>query len=796
MELKGVAVTATAIDEGYSQEAHDNPKLTAPLVDTPRSIVVIPETLIKDTASASLADALRTVPGITFGAAEGGNPIGDRPFIRGFDSQGSTYLDGVRDIGSQTREVFAIDQVQVVKGSDSVLGGRGSAGGTINIISKLPTLDDFARGDASIGNADYKRATFDLNHKLGSMVAIRIAGMWHDQDFAGRDAIWAKRWGIAPAITVGLGQPTRLTASWYHLHTNELPDSGLPYTYACSATVCNAPAGNFVLSEPVHTVKTLGGATGTVSYSTYYGLKDRDFRHSNTDQATLRFEHDFGSDITLRNTGRYSHTYQEYIFLLPDDSTGNVVGTQATNTTTNGVTNFVNGGYVWRRGNTRWGSTDTWADQLDLTAKFDTGFVKHSLAAGLEYTDERAYRGTFLASTGSTISPRCNTNTVARFYCTSLFNPNPNDAWVNYTTDTSTTQVPIVKSSGLANTLNTITTKGAYLFDSMTFGEKVILNLGIRYDDIRSEVVPGGQSGTPSVFALQRGDKVWSYQAGLVFKPTSSSSIYASYATSNTPPNSLVGEGQEQNSFGTTNTAVALAQFDALQVEKTRSFEVGAKANLFEEQLSLTFAVFRTETNNARVTIDANTVAFIGKKRVNGVEFGFNGRILEGWTVYGGYSYLDAKIRDGGFSTLTAAAVGTQAAKTVSVVSVNTGKRFPQTAKNSFTLWSNYDKGPFSIGGGAFYTGRVFGGYADNRTATQNAAGVVTINPATSVIARSIPSYWRFDARAGFKVNDKIQLSVNVQDLTNKRYFTQAYSSHYATIAPGRTVIGTLSLSY
>jgi len=72
----------------------------------------------------------------------------------------------------------------------------------------------------------------------------------------------------------------------------------------------------------------------------------------------------------------------------------------------------------------------------------------------------------------------------------------------------------------------------------------------------------------------------------------------------------------------------------------------------------------------------------------------------------------------------------------------------------------------------------------------------VTISPATSVIARSIPSYWRFDARASYKLTRNVELSVNAQNLTNKRYFSQAYTSHYATVAPGRTVFGTLSFDY
>ena len=206
--------------------------------------------------------------------------------------------------------------------------------------------------------------------------------------------------------------------------------------------------------------------------------------------------------------------------------------------------------------------------------------------------------------------------------------------------------------------------------------------------------------------------------------------------------------------------------------------------------------MFRTESKNSRVSIDANTVAFIGEKRVNGFELSFNGKLAKGWTLFGGYSYLDARIREAGFTALTAAAVPGQAAKIVYVPSVNNGKQFPQTAKNSFTAWSTYETHGFTVGGGAFYTSRVFGGYADNRTATQNAAGIVTVNPATTVLARSIPSYWRFDARAAYKLTQHVELSVNAQNLTNKRYFSQAYSSHYATIAPGRTVFGTLSFDY
>jgi catecholate siderophore receptor len=776
------------------------PKAVAPLLNTPRSIVTVDRQVIKDTASATLVDALRTVPGITFGAAEGGNPIGDRPFIRGYDSQGSTFLDGVRDSAAQTREVFAVDQIQVVRGSDSTLGGRGSAGGSLNIMSKLPEREDFIAGTVTGGTADYKRITGDVNYHLTDSIGVRVAGMWHDQDVAGRDAIWQKRWGIAPSVTVGMGTPTQLTVSYYHVTTEELPDSGIPYLYACSATLCNAPLGK-TLSEPaIGNVTTASGATGYVDRSTFYGLVDRDFRNSTTDQVTMRAQHDFGG-ITLRNTARFTHNTQDYIFLLPDDSTGNVFGNPANLTAQPG-------GQVWRRANTRYGYVDTLTDQMDLYGKFKTGGIEHSFAIGGEWSKEKARRGTFVTrgylnastgveilSQGSTISPRCNTATVARFYCTSLFNPNPNDPWVNYASDTSTVQSPIVKSLPIEETQVEGSTKALYAFDSITLTPWLIANLGLRYDDFTSKVTPGQAANATSTFTLTRQDKMFNYQVGLIAKPTPNTSVYANLSTSSTPPNSLIGEGQEQNSLGTTASAATL--LDTLKVEKSKSWEVGAKADLFDNRLSLNVALFKTDTSNARVVGADNTAQFIGKKEVKGVEFGFNGQILPSLNVFGGYTYLDATIVDGGFIALTAAAVPGQAAKTVNVASPNTGKQFPQTAKHSFTIWTNFQPiERLSIGGGAFYTSRVYGGYADNRIATQNSAGVVTVTPATKEIARSIPGYWRFDARVGLKINDHVDLALNVQNLTNAVFFTQAYTSHYATIGAGRTILGTLNFKY
>jgi catecholate siderophore receptor len=758
-------------------------KDVAPLVDTPRSVVVLPETVIEQTGSTTLEQALRTVPGITFGAAEGGNPIGDRPFIRGFDSQGSVYVDGVRDFASQTREVFAIESVQIVRGSDSTLGGRGSAGGTINIISKLPENDNFARAALSYGTDDYKRIAADVNGTLADHVAARIKAVWHDQDVAGRDAIWQRRWGVAPSVTIGLGTPTRLTAAYYYLESHELPDSGIPFLY----TLDNAPDGVTVTEPALGDITTIAGVTGHVDRDTFYGLADRDFRDTRTHQATLRVEHDFGG-VTLRNTARFTHNDQAYSFLLPDDSKGNVFGTDPSDPATAG-------GLVWRRANTRYGYAEGLIDQTDLFGEAETGGIRHSFAAGIELSWEKARRGSLNIADGSSFNPRCNDLAIERFYCTDLFDPNPYDPWINYASDTSDVVVPVTRGAPWQETQNEAETQAIYVFDSITLAEPLILNLGARYDHYHTTVIPETGGEGEAVAPIERSDDLFNWQAGLIFKPTGNTSLYASYATSSTPPNSLLGEGREDNRV-TESRREPPIDVDDLKPQKTRSYEIGAKGSFFDGHLSLGVAAFQTETDNSRVLGPDNTVEFIGTQRIRGIELSVNGEILPGWTVFGGYSHLDPKVTDGGYTALDVAAVGDQPATSVLVPSINTGRQVPQVAKDSATLWTNLDLGGLSVGVGAFYMSRVYGGYQDNRRAEQDAAGTITVIPATKTLIRSAPGYIRVDARAAYRISDAVSLSVNVQNLTDETYFNQVYTSHYASIAPGRSAFATLEVGF
>lgn len=780
-KLGGVTVTDTVIEEGsYKADTADSPKFTAPLVDTPRTVTVIPAQVIRDTASASLTEALRTVPGITLGAGEGGNPLGDRPFIRGFDSQASTYLDGVRDIGAQSREVFAVEQIEVVKGSDSSMGGRGSAGGSLNLVSKVPTTDRFVAGSATIGTDDYKRATIDINQPISDLVGVRLAAMWHDQDVAGRDAIWSKRWGVAPSIKIGLEGPTSLTIGYYHLETDELPDSGIPYLY----TAANAPAG-VTSSSPAEDFTTIGGVAVNRPRGAYYGLEERDFRKTNVDNFTIRAQHEFEGGITLRNTSRYGRSDQGYVWTQPDDQQGNVYGTNAANAATAG-------GLVWRRANTRYSYAEGMINQTDLFGELALLGMKHSFAASFEFAHEQAANGTYVSNaatgaaiaTGSSQSPRCNANMIARFNCTTVGNPNPSDPWVSYASDTSSALATIERSLPKTWTLTKIDSYGASFFDTITITDQLLINLGGRYDRYETKVSPGlAATSTAERGWVSRTDDLWNYQAGIIFKPTPDSSIYVSTSSSATPPGSYLAQGSEGNGLNTGSQDLT----DALKIEKTKSYEVGTKWNLFDSSLALTFAAFQTETKNARTTIENGVVGFIGERRIRGVELGFNGNVTPEWNIFGGYTYMDAEVVDGGITTTTIGGVAYFGP------SVNTGKPFPNTPKHSFTAFTNYKvTEQLTIGGGAIYMSKVFGGFQDIGARTLS-DGVLVIPPS---FGRFVPSYWRFDASASFKVSDAIQVQANVQNVGNKLYYDKAYTAHYANQAPGRTALLTLNVQY
>jgi catecholate siderophore receptor len=704
-----------------------NTKFTAPLVDTPKSVTVVPADVISQTGAVSLTDALRTVPGITIGAAEGGNPVGDNLFIRGYNAQTDTYIDGIRDAGSQSREVFNIEQVEVVKGPNSAYGGRSSAGGGVNLVSKTAQAYDFNSASVGIGSDKYRRITGDVNRVLGNGVgsnsAFRLNFMAHENDVPGRKVVGGNRWGVAPTVTFGLNGPDRAIVSLYHLTSHEIPDTGIPFNNPVTTGADVAKNGN--------------GTPFAVDRETFYGLANRDFRDTRSDVATIDLRHEFSRDLTLRNVTRYGKSNNDYVWTQPDDSKGNTVRY----------------GTVWRRANTRATETRTFANVTSLTGELTAAGMKHSFNAGVEFDRETTDRSSWLFTPGTnnplTGTFTCPGSGAATLYnCTTLVNPNPYDPWV-YT-----------RSLSGALTHVSTKTRAAYAFDTVEINPQWLLNLGVRRDDFQSTLNTLPTATTVAAHAVVDTNFV-STQAGIVYKPAKNGSIYLSYASSATPPGNDGGDGLDALTAAVQN----------LQPQRSRNIELGSKWDLLPGgRLSITGALFKSTMNNARVTSPDGTVQNVGRKKVQGVELGFSGKITPAWTVFGGYTWLDAEIADNGYVN-----TGTTAAPVWSPSPFN-GNRFPATPKNSATLWTSYAfTKDFTAGLGMSAMSTVYANVNNNK---------------------HVPGYARFDAMASYALNKDISLQLNLQNLTDKLYFDKVSSPHYAGVAPGRSATLTANFKF
>jgi catecholate siderophore receptor len=163
LDADEVVVLPNFLVEDEAQRDVSTPKFTQPLVDTPQTITVIPRRLIEEQGATDLRDILRNSPGITFQAGEGGTPAGDQMTIRGFSARTDLFVDGVRDLGGYARDSFNVEQVEVAKGPSSAISGRGSTGGSVNLVTKSPRETAFVRAAIAGGTDDYGRATIDVN---------------------------------------------------------------------------------------------------------------------------------------------------------------------------------------------------------------------------------------------------------------------------------------------------------------------------------------------------------------------------------------------------------------------------------------------------------------------------------------------------------------------------------------------------------------------------------------------------------------------------------------------------------
>lgn len=695
-QLPKVTVEETSIEEGYRPEAPSSPKYTRPLRDTPQTVTVVPQQVIVDQNLMTLREVLSTLPGITFGAGEGGGGYGDSITLRGYNANNDIGVDGVRDSAQYTRsDPFNLEQVEVVNGPSSVYSGSGSVGGTINLVTKVAADEEFTRLGAGAGTDSYGRFTVDTNQRIGESAALRLNAMVHHNDVPGRDYEEYERWGIAPSISFGLGSDTTLSLSYIHQYDDNVPQYGVPFYPGLD-----------------------GGPLPGVDPSNYYGYHNVDRQKNEQDAATLVLNHRFDGRFSVRNLTRWQ-TVSQFSAVDPPQGTWCL----DTGLTPTGAACAAPGQYQpsGPRGTTRDTKNTSIVNQTDFRADFDTGGVAHSLVAGFSVSHE-----TYELANGNSLR-------------------NPDGATPNPVLPLMDIRNPDSNWTGPVNFIVSGRTNGEldnqalYVFDTLQFSPKWEFSAGLRYEhnDGRavSQSVPtpasGGEiSGNP--LTVNR-DDLLSYRAGLVFKPVENASIYVAYGNSETPSKASV------NGNPCTLTSASGNANCNVDPEEAVNYELGIKWDLLDSRLALSAAVFRNERTNYRVNDPNNPdnpsgeQALDGEARVDGVSLGLAGAITDRWQVFANYMYLDSEvIQSVSDYALSQGSIDAQA-----------GNPLTQTPENSGSLWTTYELPlRFTIGYGVTYQGEI---HLTN--------GAPPLNKAPSYTVHRLMASWQATDRLGLRLN-------------------------------------------
>ncbi|MEH2180742.1 TonB-dependent siderophore receptor [Nostoc sp.] len=557
-----IELVVTGEQDGYgATDASSATRTDTRIRDIPQSIQVIPRQVIEDRVITDPDDAVRTVSGVipSNPSYEGGLSAFS---IRGFDYGSNVLRNGVRDIdfGSTSRnDLTNIERVEILKGPASVLYGQGSLGGAVNIVTKQPLSDPFYNLEFLAGSYDFYRGALDFSGPLNDSrtVLYRLNAFYQDSntfvDFSRNN-----RWLVNPVVSWQISPNTKLTIEGDVSKTVSQTSAGLPAV----GTVLPNPNGkipiNRFIGEP--------GDFETFSYA----------------RIGYDLQHQFSKDWSVRNVFRYVVSkrggggFTAGSSLDPD---GRTLGRFYFDDPNPKTDDTVNGFIV----------------ATDLTGKFQTGLIKHTLLFGTEVYNTKRTGFEYISGDAAPLD---------------LFNPvygSPRGAVENRGNST--------QSGGFV---------GVYLQDQIAFADNLKLVLGGRYDWANQD-----SNDLIADTKTSQSDQAFSPRVGIVYQPLPPISLYASYSRSFNPNSGTDANGN---------------LFDP---ESGTQYEVGIKGDL-SNKLSATLALFDLTRSNV-LTTDPNNSNFsiqTGKQRSRGIELDVSGEILPGWSIAAGYAYIDARISE------------------------------------------------------------------------------------------------------------------------------------------------------
>ena len=603
------------------------------LRDIPQSVTVMTEMLMDDRNLDDFREVLKATAGVTFMAGETGE---EDVRLRGFSlgQAGDIYVDGLRDAPLIERDTFNHESVEVLKGSASMLFGKGSTGGVVNQVSKAPFLMDQHEVDVTVGSGNELRVTGDFNLRTGEDAALRINAMTHDADNHG--ASIGKK-GIAPTYRWGIGTRDEFSVGLYHLETDGKPLYNHPWFLGADGRI-----------EPSLPAKN------------YYGLAS-DYLRTESSYGTFSHTHRFDSSSELKTQVRTGHYERELLASAVRFCGPGPTGTpnRACPDVTSALTpaTLSSDSILTRSPKARVGYSDLTQIQSDYSDKFQAFGKQHSLIAGVDLSHEDALRNNSYTR-GLTASP---TTTVGT----------PNDG-----ASVVDTRLPPVLNRFQASNI------GLYAQDTVSLTDSVKLIGGLRLDHFDASyhapsTTASNGTVTPAA-SFKRSDDLISPRLGALYQPNENESYYASFGTSYNTSGDTYQFALGSLAAGSNNAKAANTD-----PEKSRNFELGGKFELFDKKATLGIALFHSEKYNERNNDPdsaSSQMLLSGKRHATGMEFNLAGRITPKWEVFYNHSWIPEARIDESNVALASSGAGAQVK----------GDRPALTPRHSASLWTTY----------------------------------------------------------------------------------------------------------
>ena len=653
-KLDVVSVRAKKSVSPYSSDhTRTATKLPALPRDIPQSLTTVTGALARDQGMRGMSDVVRYIPGITMGQGEGNR---DQPTIRGNGTTADFFVDGMRDDAQYFRDLYNVERIEALKGSNAMAFGRGGGGGVLNRITKEPHGVTSRELMAEGGSFGSRRVAADIQQRMNPWFSARLNSVYEDSD-SFREGVSVDRSGFNPTIAFSTPRSsTRMSVGYEHFRDRRTADRGIP-----------SLSGN-----PVHT-----------NPSTFFGSADRSFSRMDVNAANVTLWHDAGR-IQFRNRTVFSDYDKFYQNVYPASASESDVTLSAYNQAV-GRQNFFN--------------------QTDATFHVATGGVRHDLVIGgeLGIQDTKNVRAT------------------------GLFGDSATTARVPLGDPTYRGGIAFRQNASDADNTTDVDTRSVYVLDQLSFGRRVRLIAGARYERFAVRFDDNRSDATRT-----RTDDMVSPRLGLVVKPSNTASLYASYSVSFLP-----GSGDQ---FTTLSEITK-----ALEPERFENFEAGAKWDAMD-RLALTVAAYRLDRTNSR-SIDPtqpSRVIQTGAQRSKGIELGASGNLTNAWDIAAGAAFQRAEIK-----TATSASAA--------------GATVPIVPARSFSLWNKYSFSPrFAAGLGAVHQSKMFAAI-DNKV--------------------TLPAFTRFDAALFARITHVVKAQVNLENVFDVKYFPTAHNN--VNISPG-----------